>query len=130
MSIILAFDLGKRRTGVAVCDANHGVAIPLVTLEHSSMKDQIAQILEVIRMRKADRIVVGLPRLLSGEEGSQAAFVRTVADAIAKEGIHVEFVDERYSNDPEKRGDPDAYAAWNLLQSLPLHPSLKSKGKS
>ncbi|MEI8230549.1 MAG: Holliday junction resolvase RuvX [Candidatus Peregrinibacteria bacterium] len=130
MTKILLFDIGKRRTGVAFFDDHVGVPLPLNTLQHHSIDEQIQVLMASITERKPDRIVFGLPRLLSGEEGSQAAFVRSIAKKLEEQGIVIEFTDERYSNDAEMRGDPDAYAAWNLLQSLPLQCILQKPRNS
>lgn len=114
---ILAFDIGKRRTGVAFLDEATGVPLPLDTLKHASTGMLLEQIVSLITARKIDRVIVGLPLLLSGKEGSQAAFVRSVAEKIHLSGTPVTFLDERYSNDRGIPRDKDAFAAWNLLQT-------------
>jgi putative Holliday junction resolvase len=117
MTRILALDIGKRRTGVAFYDEESGVPLPLDTITHTSREELLRNIGELVRTRKIDRIVMGLPLLPSGKEGTEATFVRSIADVLTEEGVEITLLDERYSNTREKGGDRDAFAAWNLLQT-------------
>jgi putative Holliday junction resolvase len=68
---VLAFDLGARRTGVAVSDASGTLARPLEVVRGPSLKAQWASLLDVIGRVQADdealaAIVVGVPRRLDG----------------------------------------------------------------
>ena len=124
----LSLDIGTRRTGIAYLDDSVGIPLPLDTFHHETSEALIAHTLDLIRERKINRLLVGLPLLPSGEEGTQATFVRSVADAFLKAGIAVTFVDERYSTPRSgtlggKIGqkfpaslDPDAAAACSLLE--------------
>jgi len=114
---ILALDIGMRRTGVAFVDEDIGVPLPLDTLRHTSRSSQIRAIEELIRERRAERIIIGLPLLPSGEEGAQAKFVLSIVASLEKAGVEITLLDERYTNKRGNTGDPDAFAAWNLLQT-------------
>ncbi len=93
----LALDIGSRRTGVAFLDEQVGIPLPLDTIRHRSVDALIGAIIQVARARSIDEIVVGLPLLLSGEEGSQSQFVRDCAKHLTDAGFSVRFTDERYS---------------------------------
>ena len=73
MSRILGIDLGERRIGVAVADAD-GAAVPLTTLRRS--RDVAVDATAIARLaaeQGAAELVVGLPLEASGAEGTQAA---------------------------------------------------------
>lgn len=123
----LALDIGTRRTGVAYLDTDIGIALPFDTLEHTSQEEMVERVLEIVRARKIDQVLVGLPLLPSGKDGAQAAISRSAGALIAKSGVVVEYRDERYTT-PKKSGgkhtppageiDGDAAAACILLNSL------------
>lgn len=70
MNPILGIDFGRARIGLAISDELHLLAHPLETLPAN--KNAIARIAEIIRERKIDKIVVGVPRHMSGEIGEAA----------------------------------------------------------
>ena len=121
----LGLDIGTRRTGVAYADDATGIPLPLETISHDSFDDLMIALDELITKRKIDYIVVGLPRLLSGEEGSQAQLVRGFSERMkSKWNLPLTLIDERYSTpsrgDSEmtrnrKSFDPDSTAATALL---------------
>lgn len=70
---VLAFDLGARRTGVAISDASGTLARPLEVVHGTSLKAQWPALLAVIdRARSEDEpleaIVVGVPHRLDGRD--------------------------------------------------------------
>lgn len=118
MSRILALDIGTKRTGVAYLDEDMGIPLPLDTLSHASNHDLIEQVRVLANVRKIDRLVVGLPLLLSGKEGSQSSLVRDVGELLEEElSLPVTFIDERYST-PAGSKEPDAHAAVSILSTL------------
>ncbi len=64
-------------------------------------------------------LVIGLPLLLSGEEGSQSKIVKETVKHLKKDiDIPMDFLDERYTTTGQKsalRADPDSTAACALL---------------
>jgi putative Holliday junction resolvase len=121
----LALDVGTRRTGVAFLDDATGIPVPLDTLEHRSEKELLAKVREIISARGIQGVVVGLPKLPGGEEGTQAAVSRSIGEKIAETGLPVRYVDERFTT-PSSKGskhappasafDGDAAAACELLR--------------
>lgn len=114
---ILALDVGLRRTGVAFVDESNGIALPLDTIIADSKEDMIERVMLIIKERKVDLLVVGLPLLPSGDEGSQSEYVREVASEFMEAGVEVRFLDERYTTSDSSDYDGDAKAACGLLMT-------------
>ncbi len=70
MNPILALDLGRARIGAAISDELQLLAHPLETIPaDSQLTPRLAQI---IRERKVDHVVVGIPRQMNGQIGAAA----------------------------------------------------------
>ncbi len=119
----LSLDVGTRRTGIAYLDDAVGIPLPLDTLHHESLEQLTKSVLEIVRTRGVGTVIIGLPKLPSGDEGSQASISREVGTLLQK-SIDVRYVDERYTT-PKTRNhknvlsaaeyDGDAAAACALL---------------
>ena len=70
MKPILAIDFGRARIGVAISDELQLLAHPLETIAATS--DAVARIAAIAYERKIDKVVVGIPRRMSGEIGTAA----------------------------------------------------------
>jgi putative Holliday junction resolvase len=113
----MALDYGSARTGVAVSDPTGMLARPLCTVERAATDAGLARLGELIRDEEADRVVVGLPLTLRGEQGTQAEetmrFVEKLRTAV---GVPVETFDERFTTTlAGPGGGDDARAAAHLL---------------
>lgn len=94
--IILAVDLGKSRTGLAVSDRTGFLASPLETLYEKNEERLIERISDIAKKEKAELIVVGLPKNMDGSEGESAQNARRIAGLIKeKSGIDIDMCDER-----------------------------------
>ena len=94
----IALDVGDRRIGIAKSTTCIAGALETYNRKHDSKID-IAYICNVIREQKAEILVVGLPKLMSGVEGEQARKTRDFAEAVAAEtGIEIVYWDERLSS--------------------------------
>jgi len=103
--IILALDYGRRRIGLAVSDPLGIAAHGLPTLERQDVESDIEAIVALIRERKADRVVIGMPFNMDGTSGPQAAEVKDFSDRLAAvAGMPVEAVDERLSTYEAQEG--------------------------
>jgi putative Holliday junction resolvase len=67
---ILAIDFGRVRIGLAISDELQLLAHPLETIPAS--KEAVARIAAIVRERKIDKVIVGIPRRMSGEIGAAA----------------------------------------------------------
>ena len=84
MRRLLGVDLGERRIGIAVADADGGRARPLTTLRRAETIEADAEALgRLIVEHDAVELVVGLPYEASGREGGQAGLTRAWVAAIA-----------------------------------------------
>ncbi|HYP55453.1 MAG TPA: Holliday junction resolvase RuvX [Solirubrobacterales bacterium] len=118
---VLALDHGTARIGCAISDPSGTLATPLPVIEPPEPR----AVLELVRQYEVERVVVGLPLHLSGEEGSQAALARTFCGELeAVLDVPVETYDERLTTrmaDASRRegasAAPDSLAAAHLLQA-------------
>ena len=92
-------DWGERRVGLAVSDPEGVIATGLETLEVRSPGQAVARVAEVALHREVDRIVVGLPLLMSGERGDAAESALQFAAALStRTGLPVDTYDERLTS--------------------------------
>lgn len=96
--IILGIDFGKKRIGLAISDPMGIVASPYMTLEHRSLGEDLKTIGEIIKNRKVEKIVMGLPLHMNGSEGPEADAVKNFKkDLEAETRCSVELIDERWT---------------------------------
>ena len=74
--IILGIDLGKARTGVAVCDRAEMLASPLCVIQEHNRERLIEKIVKLSNERRAEQIALGLPKNMDGSEGESAQNAR------------------------------------------------------
>lgn len=70
MNPILALDLGRARIGVAISDELQLLAHPLETI-HAD-EQATPRLTQIIREKKIDHVVVGIPRQMNGKIGVAA----------------------------------------------------------
>ena len=113
---VLALDYGSARTGIAVSDPTGTVARPVGVAEKVGTPAGFERLVQTIREEEPERVVIGLPLTLRGEEGEQAretlGFVQRVRDAVE---MPVVTWDERFTS--SLAGGDDARAAAYLLSS-------------
>ena len=119
---VLALDHGSARCGAAISDPSGTLATPLRAVERPDTKNGLTAVAQLAEESGAERIVVGLPLTLAGEEGQQALKARTFAERLAgKVSIPVALHDERMTTRLAERtggqGDADSRAAAHLLES-------------
>ncbi len=96
---ILAVDWGERRVGLAVSDPTGVIATALPTLTVGGRADAVGRVAAVAAECEAERIVVGLPLLMSGERGEAALAAETFAGALRERTkLRVEMYDERLTS--------------------------------
>ena len=94
----IGLDIGDARIGIAGADPTGFIATPIETLERTTEKNDLRQILKIAENQKASHIVVGLPLSLNGSIGPQAKkIIRLVKNLRIMTTIPVETWDERYS---------------------------------
>lgn len=130
--IIASVDLGKARTGIAVCDRMEFLASPFTVIFEKSPEKLLQKICDTLKETKAELVVVGLPKNMDGSEGESAKNAREIAAKISERtGLAVEMQDERgttitahnFLNDTNTRGKKrknvvDEVAATIILQNF------------
>ena len=95
---IMGLDVGDRRIGVALSDPGGVLASPLTTIQRTGGKRDVLAVLRLADAHEAETIVVGLPRMLSGDLGEQARKVIEFADKLRGQArVPIVLWDERYS---------------------------------
>jgi len=93
---VIGLDFGERRIGVAVSDPGGQIARPLLVIERSSRRDDMARIAELVRSRRAQKVIVGLPLNLNGSLGPAARRARRFGSALGRElDLPIALWDER-----------------------------------
>lgn len=94
--VVLSVDYGDARTGIAVCDKLEFMASP-VTVIHERENDRlVARIAEIAKEKRAEKIVLGLPKNMDGSEGFRAEACRAFGAVLSEAAnLPVDFQDER-----------------------------------
>ena len=99
---ILGIDLGERRIGLAIADADGLAARPLATVSRArslAPADDAVTLGRIAREQAVAELVVGLPLEASGAHGPMADAATSWANAIAERlGLPVTLRDERLSS--------------------------------
>ena len=119
--ILLGFDVGRKKTGVAVGNLLTDSARPLA-IARGGRSAQLAAIAEYVREWRPHKFVVGLPLHLDGGEHSMTRFCRSFAEVLRRKfELPVEFADERLTTaaaraESGEKGEADAAAAGIILR--------------
>jgi putative Holliday junction resolvase len=119
---VLALDYGSARCGCALSDPTGTLATPIDPIARPATRKGFARVVELVRDRGAERVVVGLPLGLSGADTDQTREARAWADRLAAAvAVPVELYDERFTTAIAARsfGDrtsEDSRAAAVLLE--------------
>ena len=130
--IIMSVDLGKARTGLALCDKTEFLASPYKVIFEKSPQKLLQKVADAAKEAKAALIVVGLPKNMDGSEGESAQNARAFAAQLAElTGVETVMQDERgttitahsFLNDTNTRSKKrknvvDEVAATIILQNF------------
>lgn len=95
---ILGIDMGERRIGLALSDPLGYTAQGLNTIQIKNPEDVCDKLMDVIKEKKVELLVFGLPKNMNGTLGPQAKKVQEYADKLKQlSGLPVDFEDERLS---------------------------------
>jgi putative Holliday junction resolvase len=126
--VVLAFDYGEKRIGVAIGNTLTRSARALKTIAHDTVDGRFAQIEALLREWQPARLVVGRPSHPDGAAHQMTARCERFARQLeGRFGVPVTLVDERYTSAiaaRELRGAPrraaedvDSRAAALILES-------------
>ena len=122
---VLALDFGSARCGVAVSDPTGVLATPLEPVTQANTRRGLDRLRTVVRETGAERVVVGLPLRLTGDDSAQTEEARAFAERLQArlgDDVPVELYDERFTTRIAQRAgvDPrtseDSRAAAVLLE--------------
>ncbi len=115
---VLSLDLGTKKTGVALGNTEADTIVALTTLSHESREELLDLLRPLIAKHDIHHLVIGLPFLPDGSEGSQALLTKDVAAFLSDSlSLPLTFIDERFTSSPRPHcGDNDAMAACTILE--------------
>ena len=129
---IMAVDLGKARTGIAISDIGERLASPVGTITEYVDERLLPKIADAAKEQRAEMIVVGHPKNMDGTRGESARRAEELAAKLGEmTGLPVTLWDERmttvsaigYLNQNDVRGKKrkqvvDTVAATIILQDF------------
>ena len=97
MGRLLSIDYGRKRCGIAVTDVLQIVATGLTTVATHTLVDFVKNYVE---KEKVDRIVVGLPTTMRGEQSESMKYIVPGINRLRKElpEMDIVFFDERFTS--------------------------------
>lgn len=137
--IIMAIDLGKARTGLAVCDKNEILASPIGTIPEKDDEKLIMKIIENLTSYKVEMAVIGLPKNMDGSLGESAERAQKFAEILREKiNIPINLWDERrttiaahnYLNHTNTRGKKRKNIIDTLSASIILENYLEFRKNS
>jgi len=97
--ILLAFDFGNRRIGIASGSRVSGSATALTTLRARDGEPDWEQVDRVVNEWEPEILVVGLPYNIDGSDSAMTSRAREFADCLAdRYGQRVDMIDERLTS--------------------------------
>ncbi len=121
MTVLLAFDYGERRIGVAIGNTITRSARPLTTIHHATVDERFRKIEALVCEWQATQLIVGLPSHPDGTAHEMTARCKRFADQLrGRLALPVTLVDERYTSaiaEQDRADDIDSHAACLILES-------------
>ena len=100
----LGLDIGDKRIGVALSDAESILASPFTIINCQGDIADVEAITSIISQQQVKQVIVGLPRLMDGSLGKQAEKVKAFTQKLCSHTeVPVEFRDERLTTVSAKR---------------------------
>ena len=120
--IVMAFDYGTKRIGVAVGNTVTQAGQPIKTIAEISEDARFKAIEVLLKEWQPNRLVVGMPCHPDGAEHEMSAKARRFGNQLhGRFQLPVDWVDERYTSavlegNPEMRDNLDAESAALILE--------------
>lgn len=125
--MLLCLDYGERYVGVAITDVDGGIALRHSVIDRN-LDDVLNAVEAIVEEEDVSKILVGVPRSLSGEESDQThaslAFIEDLRDQLPT--LPIEEVDETFTSveaertvaaEGGKKEETHAEAARLMLES-------------
>ena len=97
---VLALDYGSARCGCALSDPTGTIVTPIAIVTRPASRRGLAQLTRLVQEREVERVIVGLPLSLRGEDTQQTSETRVFAQTLSSrlgERVPVELYDERFT---------------------------------
>ncbi len=138
---VLGLDYGSARCGCALADPTGTIVTPVEAVARPATRRGFDTLAALVAERGVERVVVGLPLTLSGEESAQTRETKEFAARLARrlgEGVPVELHDERLTTRMAQRmgarspaaTPEDSRAAALMLESWLSASSVSRDGGS
>lgn len=130
--MVMAFDYGTQRIGVAVGNTLTKLGQPLKTIEEPNIDVRFKVIEDLIKEWQPNRLVVGLPCHPDGTEHEMSQKARRFGNQLSgRFQLPMDWVDERYTSavlegDPDMRDNLDAQSAALILEQYFLEKNWMS----
>ena len=117
-SQLLGIDIGTKRIGISISDDKRLIAMPLKTVEHSSLNEFIKEIKYLVNENNIQGLIIGDPINMDGTKGKSSQSVKDKSIIINREvNIPIILWDERLST----------VGAFNLSSQLDINVSKRVK---
>ncbi len=94
--VIISVDYGDKRTGIAVCDKLEMLASPVCVITEWNQENLAKKVIDIAIEKKAEQIVVGLPKNMDGSMGFRSEACQALGALIQNlTDIPVVYWDER-----------------------------------
>ena len=99
MKRILGIDYGEVRIGIALSDLTKTIAKPFSTITYKNFDHLLIQLNQIITENEVDKLVVGIPYNMKGEDTKQTLKVKEFILLLETNLLYdVESIDERLSS--------------------------------
>ena len=98
MNRYMGIDYGSARVGISITDPLKIIASDFEVIKNIDVKSTINRIDEICKLKKVEKIIIGLPLNMDGTKGFQAQEVEAFVEEMSKViDLQVVYMDERLS---------------------------------
>jgi len=96
---VLGIDYGEVRVGLSLSDLTQTIAKPFKTIMYKNTDDLLDQLKEIIIENEVEKLVVGVPYNMKGEDSKQTLKVKEFISFLESNlSYNIELIDERLSS--------------------------------
>ena len=119
---ILGIDFGQKRIGLAWMQVGLDVILPFGVVQNSPAEIVPKELVKLIEEERINKVVIGLPLGMEGEENMNTKRVRAFREELKKQiNLPIEFIDERFTTHEASRmegtASVDEKSAMLILES-------------
>ena len=104
MGRLLAIDFGEKRVGLALSDPTKIIAKPFKSITYTDHDDLLNKISLIVKEKNIEKIILGVPKGLKGENTAQTKKVMSFFNLIKNKSIiPIVLQDERFSSVSAKK---------------------------